>query len=182
MTDLPACPRCGAALAPRQEYCLDCGARATRRRRRLHWIWPVAATAILAAGGAYGAIELSDTDGQATIVALGPLKPVPPPGGARQATTKTVALRRWPARNGFTIVLAAIPAATGRDAAEARARQAAAAGLPDVGTLDSARYASLHPGYSIVFSGVYRSRDEALIALPRAASRFRTAYAQEIVR
>ena len=48
--------------------------------------------------------------------------------------------------------------------------------------LDSSRYSSLHPGYWIVFSGVYRTLDEALAALPRAARHARSAYAQQITR
>lgn len=184
MSAQPTCPQCGAALGARQEYCLECGARAARSRRPVHWFWPVAATALVAAGGAYGAIELSGAaDNGATIVALGPLKPIPGQGVEKPGGTPgPIALRRWPARDGHTIVLAAIPAATGAKVAEARAKQASAAGLPDVGILDSSRYASLHPGYAVVFSGVYRTRDEALAALPRAARRFRAAYAQAITR
>ena len=41
------------------------------------------------------------------------------------------------------------------------ARSASRAGLPQVGVLDSSRYSSLHPGYSVVFSGIYDSRDQA---------------------
>jgi hypothetical protein len=178
-----ACPACRAPLERRQDYCLDCGVRIAPPGRRLHWLWPAAAAALVAAGGAYAAVEVQENgDGRPTIVAIGPLKPVTAPGTGSTGKTTAPKLRRWPARDGFTIVLAAVPTATGSREAESRARQALAAGLPDVGTLESARYASLHPGYTIVFSGVYRSRDEALVALPKAARRFRTAYVQEIAR
>jgi hypothetical protein len=90
--------------------------------------------------------------------------------------------RRWPQRDGYTVVLEALPAATGQAAAKAGAVAALKAGMPNVGLLDSGKYASLHPGYTIVFSGIYESLDEALAALPRAARRFKNAYAQQITR
>ena len=64
-----------------------------------------------------------------------------------------------------------LPQTGGRPAALARARAARAKGLPQVGILDSSRYASLHPGYWIVFSGVYASEAEATSALERHARR-----------
>ena len=70
----------------------------------------------------------------------------------------------------------------GARAARTRALAAVAAGVPDVGILDSSRFSSLHPGYWIVFSGRYRSLDDALAGLPRAAKHARGAYTQEITR
>ena len=89
---------------------------------------------------------------------------------------------RWPRRNGYTIVLDAIPRPGGATAARTRALAAVAAGVPDVGVLDSSRFSSLHPGYWIVFSGRYRSLDEALAELPKAARHARGAYTQQITR
>jgi hypothetical protein len=109
-------------------------------------------------------------------VALTPLRAPAQPA----ATPATV--RRWPRRNGYTIVLAALPTTVGAKAARARALAAAGAGVPDVGVLDSSRFASLHPGYWIVFSGVYRTFDEAIAGLPRAVRHSRSAYAQQIAR
>ena len=60
------------------------------------------------------------------------------------------------------------PRSTGRDAAVARADQARKRGLEGVGVLDSSLYASLHPGYWMVFAGMYPSE-------PEAASRLREA-------
>jgi hypothetical protein len=174
-----ACASCGAALAPGQEYCVECGQRQPLRRRPVHWLWPVAVAALVAAGGAAAAIAAgADDSSDSTIVALTPLRAAPAP--AAQSSAK---LRSWPARrNGYTIVLSVVPSTTGPDAARKRALAALAAGLSDVGVLASSRYSSLHPGYWIVFSGVYRTLDEALAALPKAARHARSAYAQQIAR
>jgi hypothetical protein len=174
-----ACTRCGAALATGQEYCVECGQRRLARPRTVHWLWPVAAAALLAAGGAAAAIAAGGDDaGSSTIVALTPLRPAPAPAGQPAAQ-----LRSWPpGRNGYTVVLTAVPTTAGPEAARTRALAAAAAGVPDVGVLASSRYSSLHPGYWLVFSGVYRTLDEALAALPEAVRHARRAYAQQITR
>ena len=44
-----------------------------------------------------------------------------------------------------------------------------------------ARYASLHPGYYVVFTGVFDSEAEAASALQRARAAFPTAYQREII-
>ena len=171
------CSRCGAALAASQEYCVDCGTRRSSTRRPLHWVWPAAAAALVAAGGAAAAIAVgADDPDRSTIVALTPLRAEAPPAA------KPAKLRLWPRRDGYTIVLAALPTTVGAKAARARALAAAGRGVPDVGVLASSRYASLHPGYWIVFSGVYPTLDEALAGLPRAARHARSAYAQQITR
>ena len=64
-----------------------------------------------------------------------------------------------------------------------RARAASKAGLPQVGVLDSSRYSSLHPGYSVVFSGIYDSRSQADQAQAAAnAKGFSAAYVRQITR
>ena len=74
-----------------------------------------------------------------------------------------------------------ILAPTGRDAAVAQARQAASRGLRQVGVLESARYSSLHPGYYVVFSGIYSSLAAAQAAVSRArAAGYGAAYARQI--
>ena len=50
----------------------------------------------------------------------------------------------------------------------ATAARAARAHLPQVGTLASGSYASLNPGYDVVFSGIYGSSADAQKALGRA--------------
>jgi hypothetical protein len=88
----------------------------------------------------------------------------------------------WPRnQRGWTIVLVSLPQANGRTAAVAKAREARSGGLRRVGVLDSSRYASLHPGYYVVFMGVFDTEAEAASALQRARAVFPAAYQREIV-
>src|ERR671930_27413 len=92
------------------------------------------------------------TTTQATPTAPGPPPPLPP--------SKT--LVPWPAgRSGWTIVLDSLPSVNGRAPAVAEARQALHLGLKKVGVLDSAGFSSLHPGYYVVFFGIYSSQAAA---------------------
>jgi cell division septation protein DedD len=211
-----ACPSCGAAAEPEQEYCLECGARTVPLRRfstvgRLwerrfgrypgDWIWASLLLLLVAAGSATAGIVAArdtQTTGRAkTIVAISPVVTAPPappvtptttappvtPAPAPRKQPKPAAPIAWPARTGFTVVLASIPArGTGRADAETKAKDALRRGLRDVGILTSDRFASLHPGYFVVFAGVYDSLDEAQTAARRALSRFPNAYAREIAR
>jgi hypothetical protein len=100
--------------------------------------------------------------------------PKPPPANPAAIT--------WPTgRRGWTIVLLSLPQANGRDAANAKATDARKAGLRRVGILDSSRYASLHPGYYVVFQGVYESEADAASSLQRARAVFPAAYQRAIV-
>jgi hypothetical protein len=103
-----------------------------------------------------------------------PLTPPPPPAAGRLIT--------WPAGvDGYTVVLNSLPAPGGRAEALQKARAAADAGLTEVGVLDSSRYSSLHPGYYVVFSGVYGSMAEATRFVDEARrAGFDTAYARLI--
>lgn len=114
----------------------------------------------------------------------GPTTPTEPPPATTTAP-RPGTLIAWPAgRNGYTVVLESIPAtSSGRALALARARAASRAGLPQVGVLDSSRYSSLHPGYSVVFSGIYNSRGKADAAQAAAnAKGFGAAYVRQITR
>jgi hypothetical protein len=106
----------------------------------------------------------------------------PPP--ARRKPTRPGALTSWPAnRNGYTVVVESVPARAGRSFAVARARAAGRAGLPQVGVLDSGQYSSLHPGYYVVFSGVYAGKSQADAAAQAAAGKgFASAYSRQITR
>jgi len=106
----------------------------------------------------------------------------PPP--ATTAAPPPGSLVPWPAnQNGYTVVVESIPASAGRSFALARARAASRAGLPEVGVLNSNLYASLHPGYYVVFSGIYASKSLADTAAQAAGSKgFASAYSRQITR
>jgi hypothetical protein len=106
----------------------------------------------------------------------------PPP--ATKPPPAAGALTVWPTnRNGYTVVLESIPSNAGRSLALDRARAASRAGLPQVGVLDSNLYSSLHPGYWVVFSGIYASSGQADAAAQAAAAKgFAAAYSRQITR
>ena len=201
------CPRCGAAAQPGQEYCLECGGRlgqqpdgpvaraSTTVAERHDWAgaWLVPALLGLvgdgeeehaiptAAGG-----SLTITGGTPTLTAPEPTTPTettaPAPAAPTTTTPANPAAMTWPRdRRGWTIVLLSLPQTNGRDAAAAQAKKARDGGLRRVGVLDSSRYASLHPGYYVVFQGVYADEAAAASALQRARSVFPSAYQREIV-
>jgi hypothetical protein len=101
------------------------------------------------------------------------------------AKPRSNALSEWPASksSGYTIVLASLPAASGRSEPTALAHKALLAGLTQVGILDSKRFASLHPGYFVVFSGIFDSYASASAALSQAhANGFNAAYVRQVSR
>jgi hypothetical protein len=180
------CPRCAAVAAATQEYCLQCGLRlpgsgrfgyVPLRERRL--ALPLLLTLAAAAGGAVAAIA-------ATRDAAAPAPPIEAIGGsvtiARAATGP--ALADWPANtDGWTIVLQSLPkGGRGKTAATAIAVAARKRKLPQVGIIDSGRFASLHPGYWTVFTGVYETQPDANGALQQARTVVKTAHVQRIAR
>ena len=179
------CPRCGGGTAVGQEYCLECGLRlpvagrvgsAPPDRRKASVA--IVLAALVAVGGAALAIGLTrDTATADTIVtATGGSEPVKEP-----TVTNASQLEQWPAdTSGWTIVLVSIPKVEGRDAAVARAADARRTGLKAVGVLDSSKFASLHPGYWMVFSGSYPSEPEAASHLRVAKSVQRGARTERI--
>jgi hypothetical protein len=175
------------------------------------WFWRVLLGLIVAIAGATAAIVLADAGAEnkpivatqagsvhtpttapetATVtlpsVSTAPGPPETPTQPPPQATTAPApgSLTAWPSgRSGYTVVLESLPANSGRSLAIARARSASRAGLAQVGVLDSSRYSSLHPGYFVVFSGIYTSRGQAEAARAAAAAKgFRLAYSREITR
>jgi hypothetical protein len=179
-----ACPSCGRAIGERQEYCLECGSRLPRPLGRVaafasSGIGPSLAALVLAAGGAAAAIAATHAGGSGEPHVVTALPSFTPSTSSSRGRGR---LAGWPGDNGFTIVLAQLPVAGGGTAARQRARVALAAGLPQVGILRSSNFASLHPGYYAVFSGVYGSRDDAEAALPNVARRFPTAAVREVAR
>jgi hypothetical protein len=84
------------------------------------------------------------------------------------APRKQTKLLAWPSgQRGWTIVLRS---ETTKQTARAEARRAIRLGLRDVGVLNSSDYSSLHPGYVVVFSGVYDSQAAGQDALDTARS------------
>jgi hypothetical protein len=163
----------------------------TAWRRRLgwypgDWIWPtLLALLVAAAAGAASALWLADRSSanDQTVVAISPpatsveqqtqSAPEPNTTGTTTQTTLTApgppppqppaqAPVAWPAgRSGWTVVLDSLPSVNGRAPATAEARQALHLGLKKVGVLDSAQFSSLHPGYYVVFFGIYASQAAA---------------------
>ena len=136
-----------------------------------------------AAAGAASALWLTDRSSanDQTVVATSPpatslqqtqTAPEPTTAPTTTATTTTApappppppanTLVPWPpGRSGWTIVLDSLPSVNGRAPAVAEARQALHLGLKKVGVLDSASFSSLHPGYYVVFAGIYDSQAAA---------------------
>lgn len=172
---MTSCPRCGEGIAAGQEYCLECGFRIPRASRfghppadRRKLAIPLLLAAIVAVGGAALAITLTREPAASSAI-------VTATGGSEVVAAPTVAdptrLEQWPAEtSAWTNILSSVPKVQGRDAAIARGVEARRRGLRRVGVLDSSRFASLHPGYWMVFVGVYASE-------PEAASRLRQAKA-----
>jgi len=185
------CPRCGAAAEPGQEYCLACGDRLPvpgfgRSRERLRgWQRRATISLVVALAGAAAAVAASDPGPEATAIstATGDFATVPTTSTLPSPTDEPAANPAdWPAgEDGWTIVLASVPQTKGRQVAVARARKARKAGLRPVGILDSSLYASLHPGYFVVFTGVYDSEAEATSALEPAREVARTASVRHVV-
>jgi len=122
--------------------------------------------------------------------ATGPLPTAPEPTVPERTTSTPKppsnpnALVAWPAgKSGYTVVLESIPLASGRAFAVERAKHAQAAGLTQVGVLDSSSYSSFHPGFYVVFAGVYATYADASAALGAAHSHgFPTAYPRQVTR
>ena len=173
------------------------------------WIWPVLVALVIAAIAAAVAIAATnDNGGKKTLVAttsqgtvpgsvttVGPTgpettsvptttaptappastSPPPPPSSPNQLTA-------WPSGTaGYTVVLNSVPTTGGRGQAVSLAKEALKAGLTDVGVLESSRYSSLHPGYYVVFSGVFNTLAEAQGTLSTArSSGYPSAYTRPI--
>lgn len=173
------------------------------------WIWPVLLGLIVAALAATIAIlatrenEKSATRTRAETTQTVPVgsgtgaeppaptgtnvEPPPPATGtettptAEPPPTTSGGLTEWPAgQDGWTVVLASVPESAGRASAVREAKKAIRAGVTEVGVLDSSEYSSLHPGYFVVFSGVFTSRDEAQSGLDTARGNYPQAYVRQI--
>ncbi len=186
------CPRCAGPVAEGQEYCLECGVRLpgegpVGRPRDLGqgWALRAAVAAVVALGGAAVAVAATDgsTDAAEVITATGGFATVPGDGTSTSPSGDVpIPAVEWPTGDdGWTVALASLPQTGGRRAATRRAVDARRAGLTAVGVLDSSQYASLHPGYWIVFTGVYGSEAEATSALQPARRFAGTATVRHVV-
>ena len=177
------------------------------------WVWISLLTLLVAAAGAASSIVLTETQKNsegATFAATKATVPVTEPTAvptttrsspgdtstlptAPEPTTTARAPKpsgppngrlAWPAsENGWTIVLVSYPKTNGRPAALATASKAARARLHQVGILDSSKFASLQPGYLVVFTGIYGSKDDADAAVSTARQAgFGGAYSRQIAR
>ena len=173
------------------------------------WIWVSVLTLVVAIAGAAVAIALgansSPSTASTTVTPPPPSVPTTaatlptapePTASTRTTTTQTHSTSTttvaappngrtpWPVgRNGWTIVLVSYPVTGGTAAPYATAARGAHGGLPEVGVLDSNQFSSLHPGYYVVFSGIYSSAGEAETALRTVhATGFASAYTRQITR
>jgi hypothetical protein len=174
------------------------------------WIWPALGLLLVAAVATVLAVVLGaqGSGGSKVVVATGSSVPLGP--GALSGTVPTVvtttgplptapepttaakqppkkpppAVIGWPsAKSGFTVVLESVPTSSGRAFAVQRAKRAHAAGLAQVGVLASSNYSSFHPGYYVVFAGIYGSYAQASHAVSAAAAKgYRDAYPKAVTR
>jgi SPOR domain len=203
------CLECGLRL-PVSAGLVDTLASAWRSRLPYYpgdWIWPVLVAFVIAVVAAVVAIVATrDSGGTKTIVATtsqgpigstvttvgptGPSSSVPatvptspaPPPSPPPPPPPPNQLAAWPTgTTGYTVVLNSVPTSTGRAQAVRLAKAALHSGLTDVGVLDSSQYSSLHPGYYVVFSGIFKSQAQAQDALASArSSGYPSAYARSI--
>jgi hypothetical protein len=116
-----------------------------------------------------------------------PSAPEPTTTGAQKPAKRPVVANghlTWPANaNGWTVVLVSYPKTIGLSPAHTTAERAAGKGLRQVGVLDSSRFASLQPGYFVVFTGIFGSKSDAdaAVATARQAG-FGGAYSRQIAR
>lgn len=170
------------------------------------WMWVSLLTLAVAGAGAAAAIAVTehrDSSGQAVVTALAGVQVIEPtalPAALPTSGTATLPTapeptpatkpaasnghQAWPAnRSGWAVVLVSYPKTTGTAQAQQTAAQAAKAGLAQVGVLDSSEFASLQPGYLVVFSGIYASQaaaNGAIQAVHQAG--FGAAYSRPISR
>jgi hypothetical protein len=125
--------------------------------------------------------------GETTLTTTTPTTSTPTPTSGQPPApspipTAPLTLKAWPAgRSGWTVVLQALPTSNGRPFALAQARAAVHSGLQEVGIIDSSQFSSLHPGYFILFTGIYSSFDDANTGATTARSHgYPRAYPRQI--
>ena len=203
------CLECGERLPGRPSLSTRLGAR-WRRRAGWYpgdWVWPTLLALVVAiVAGVVSAVWLADDSSSAndTVVRtqVGPSTSVTTQTAPEPTTTAPTAttpgtnaapppppppkatLTAWPAtKSGWTIVLDSIPSTNGRAGAVAEAKQALGLGLEPVGVLDSSAFSTLHPGYYVVFFGIYDNEPAAQSHVIEAHRRgYREPYPRRITR
>lgn len=204
--DQEYCLECGArlpasgALPPGVES-------AWRRRPRGPWLGPVLVGLLIAAAMTGIAILIArgtESDARSILIATGATGftqpttetlttpetttatetlPTAPATTQAEPTPPPRTLVEWPpSQSGYTVVIASLPASAGRAQALRKAREALRNGLPEVGVLDSGEFSSLHPGYYVVFSGIYENQRDAVRGAPRVQELYPAAYFRQISR
>jgi sporulation related protein len=193
------CPRCGSQLTPDQEWCLACGADVgSTIASPPSWRGPVALVVALLVIAAVAVIlalvELAGNAEQVTQQPPGAATATPAPTTAAPAATPTPdsitippatgseggtpEIADWPdGKDAWTVVL---ESSSTRQAAESRAKELAAQGVP-VGILSSDGYSSIEPGRFVVFSGQYDSKRAADQALQDVSGQVTGAYVRHII-
>jgi len=170
------------------------------------WVWLALPSLLVATAGAAVAILVADRHRSASAavftapVVVSVVQPGASSASARVTTVDTTTLPippepgsptaagkgriAWPAAaNGWTIVLVSYPKQGGRASALTTAAKAVKAHLRQVGILDSGDYSSLQPGYYVVFTGIFPSKDQADNAVSTAKQAgFGGAYSRQIAR
>jgi hypothetical protein len=200
------CLECGLRL-PGGGLAAAVGSSWQRRigRRAPDWAWTILGALVVAAAMTAVAIAISQggsgeagyfeaTGPQVVTTATDELPTEPTATTEPTTTTETEPptttappprpqIVEWPpSQNGYTVVIASMPAAGGRASALRKAREALASDLPEVGVLDSGEFSSLHPGYYVVFSGIYEDQRAAIEAAPRVQRLYPAAYIRQISR
>ncbi len=189
--DQEYCLECGLRLPAEARGVIPRLSGGWRRRLGWYpgdWVWPSLLALLIAALAGIGAAAFVSHDEQrvgyvtgtspigAVPVTTAPLGTTLTPTSTTTVPTQTgtqpaspseipsapLTLKAWPAgRSGWTVVLQALPTKNGRSFALAQARAAIHGGLQDVGIIDSSQFSSLHPGYYMLFTGIYSSFDDA---------------------
>jgi hypothetical protein len=193
-----ACPRCSYPREASQEFCVECGLRlpvvagtvpALRRRWLLRlgwypgdWVWLSIGTFAVAVAGAAASIAFTSRSASGGVVAATVVAATPRHAKEASPAVEHNGRVEWPAgQDGWTVVLVSSPADRGRKTPRAIAGRAVRDGLPQVGIIDSSGYSSLHPGYFVVFSGIYGAAADAETALQTVRARgFGGAYPRQI--
>ena len=189
------CPRCGSALTPQQEWCLECGADVSSTiAAPPSWRGPIALVGgllvIALVALVLALVELASdpelvaeqpaataTPTPTTTVVPTPESTTIPPATGDDSAGTTPEIADWPeGKDAWTVVL---EAAGTREAAEARANELAQQGIA-VGILESNKYPTLEPNKFVVFSGQYDSQRAADQALQGLSGQVEGAYVRHV--